>query len=352
MQNNDTKGIMSPKVLLIGTPYMGIYKDIIQGLEDLGFFVEYIPQKNYPNNPYYLHKKSSHSKKKEFQSFLLNYWKEQLDHRNCEELYFDYLLVINGLNIHPYLFEKLRNANKSIIAVNYIYDRIKGVYQIDHNFKYFDRIYSFDQSDVSYYHLNLLPIFWVPISKKTTEEMDIFAFGAYDPTRVKVFKKMKEIADKANLRGIIKLYYPKVENSINYTIGNFLRILFHRRKRPSLKDLRSDFYTFNTLSTDLFRQYINSSKVVVDTNHSYQDGLTARCMWALGAGKKIITNNQHITNYSFYSKEQVLIFNMDVSDEMIVDFIKQDCKVSHDCRSSIDEYRIDNWLKKILGLGM
>ena len=127
---------MKKRVLLVSTPYMGIYQDIINGLEGLGFEVEFISQKAFPNNPnVVLHRKVTKKRKDDFQNTLKDYWKEQLDHRDKKDLYFDYLLVINGLTIHPYLFDKLRSVNKHIITANYIYDRIKGVYQIDHNFK-------------------------------------------------------------------------------------------------------------------------------------------------------------------------------------------------------------------------
>ena len=103
------------KILLVASPYMGLYNDIQKGLEDLGFSVELILQKSFPNNPYcVLHKKPSVVRIRKFQEILLAYWKELLDSRSGEELFFDFLLVINGVSIHPYLFEKLKSVNKNI----------------------------------------------------------------------------------------------------------------------------------------------------------------------------------------------------------------------------------------------
>lgn len=328
---------------------MGIYKDIMKGLEDLGLYVEFISQKDYPNNPYIvLNRKWSSRDVCKFQNKLYKSWKSILDSRSDESLFFDYILVINGLTLHPYLFEKLKKINCRIKAYNYIYDKINGVYQIDHNFKFFDGIYTFDQSNVKDYGLKLLPIYWVPIIGKIQESLDVFAFGGDDIIRVGVFNRMKRIAEMADFHSFIKVYYPKDDNDYIYTLKRLAIYFFLHRKTPSLKRLSSDLYTNRSMSTEMFRKYVNSSNVIVDTNHPYQDGLTARFMWALGGGKKIITNNLHAKDYKFYSKEQILILDNSVSDDDIVWFIKNNRIIPEHIRTETDKYRIDNWLKTIL----
>lgn len=340
------------KILLVASPYMGLHLDIKKGLEILGFYVEVILQKSFPNNPnIVLHnKKHSTARINEFQEILLNYWKGLLDHRSEEDLFFDYLLVINGNSIHPYLFEKLKEANRSIKAFNYIYDRIKGVYQIDHNFKYFDDIYTFDRNNVKDYNLKLLPIYWVPQNEKLDEEFDVFAFGGPDQIRIDLFRRIERITDSTDLRCFVKIYHPKVTNKIVYSIRRIGKYFLQGRKSPSLKDLQSDMFTSDAMPTDLFRKYINSSKVIIDSNHPYQDGLTARFMWSLGIGKKIITNNKNVLKYDFFSKEQILVINENTSDKELLDFITNQTNIPLKIKSYVDQYRIDNWLKTIIGL--
>lgn len=339
------------KVLLVASPYMGLYNDIQRGLTDLGFSVEMIIQKSFPNNPYsILHKKPSESRINEFQKVLLDYWKGLLDDRPDDSLFFDYLLVINGLSVHPYLFERLKEVNKDIKFYNYIYDRIKGVYQIDGNFKYYDEIYTFDRGNVEEYKLKLLPIFWVPVNDKLTTVYDVFAFGGIDPIRADVFKKIKTISDKAKLCSFIKIYHSEVENPILYILRRIAKYVLQGRKSPSLKELRSELYTRESMETDLFRTYINSSRVTIDTNHPYQDGLTARFMWALGAGCKIITNNKNAKRYDFYTKEQILVLDEETEDLEILEFIRNKSKIPQYVTDIVNQYRIDNWLKTILNL--
>ncbi len=337
----------------MASPYMGLHNDIQKGLEDLGFSVELILQKSFPNNPYHvLHKKPSIVRIRKFQEILLAYWKELLDGRSGEELFFDYLLVINGISIHPYLFEKLKRINKNIQIYNYIYDRIKGVYQIDHNFKYFDKIYTFDRENVEEYNLNLLPIYWVPVTGKLDEELDVFAFGGIDPIRIDVFKRIKRLVDSTNYNCFIKVYHPKVTNSLIYNIKRIGKYVLQGRKSPSVKELRSALFTSEAMPTDVFRKYINGSNVIIDTNHPYQDGLTARFMWALGLGKKIITNNKNIVKYDFYSKEQILILDDNTTNQEILDFIDSKITIPQNISVLVNQYRIDNWIRTILNLNI
>ena len=339
------------KVLFVASPYMGLFKDIQRGLMDLGFSVEMIIQKSFPNNPYsVLHKKTSESRINEFQTVLLDYWRGLLEGRPDDSLFFDYLLVINGLSIHPYLFEKLKEVNKEIKLYNYIYDRIKGVYQIDGNFKYYDDIYTFDCGNVEEYNLKLLPIFWVPVTDKLSMVYDVFAFGGIDPIRADVFKRIKALSDKTKLCSFIKIYHSEVKDPILYSLRRIAKYVLQGRKSPSLKELRSELYTRESMDTDLFRTYINSSRVTIDTNHPYQDGLTARFMWALGAGKKIITNNKNVERYDFYTKEQILILDDTVTDQDIIEFIQSENDIPRNTSILVEKYRIDNWLKTVLNL--
>lgn len=339
------------KILLVASPYMGIYRDIQKGLEELGFYVELIIEKTFPNNPYkILYRKPSAKQISKFQKVLLNYWKKILDNRSSDDLFFDYLLVINGLTIHLYLFDRLKEVNKNIKACNYIYDRIKGVYQIDHNFKFYNRIFTFDRENVREYGLTLLPIYWIPEKEKLENHYDVFAFGAADQIRIPIFKRIKKISDDAKLNSFIKVYHLKVNNVVLYSIKRVVKYVFQKRKSPSLRELRTDFYTSESMPTELFRKYINSSTVIIDTNHPYQDGLTARFMWALGIGNKIITNNLNISKYNFYSKEQILILDNNTSDEEILSFIKSSSQIPQDVISRVERYRIDNWLKTILDI--
>lgn len=329
---------------------MDIYTDIKKGLEDLGFYVLVAKQKRIKDNPYIILNKSRNDLKiKKFELFLMQYWNDYFSSLDKNELFFDYIIVIDGLTFHPCILDILKRHNPQIMAINYLYDRVKGVYQIDFNFKFFDRIYSFDRNDVKEYGLILLPIYWIP-TKEILVQRDIFAFGSYDILRKNAFIRIKHIADKAHISYFVKMYYPEIKNKLLYNIKGLVRKFLMRKSFVSLKELDTDLFTSVTMTPNEFRDKIGSSRVVLDTNHPYQDGLTARFMWALGEGKKIITNNYHVSSYDFYTNDQILILNAEVTDGEILDFITSDYEMPKRTRELIDHYRIDNWLKTLLSI--
>ena len=335
---------MKKRVLLVSPEYMGLYKDILLGIEASGFETTFIAQEYIPNNPYnIIYGGANKGDINSFQIVLKDYWQKKLEDLGLTKEWFDVLLVIDGLTFHPVLIETLRRVNPHLYAVNYLYDRVKGVYQIDHNFKYFDKVFSFDMSDTSEYHLAFLPIYWVPCNS-SQKKSAIFGFGAYDYSRRIIFERLIEIATIIDYDYYIKLYHPPINNKFTYALRRCAKKLLKGKENISLRDLRSDLFTNQSMSTDEFRQWISGSKVVIDTNHPYQDGLTARFMWALGANKKVITNNKSVKNYRFYSKEQVFVIDHYTTNQQIIDFITKEYSVPSQIQQEIERFRIDNWL--------
>lgn len=108
--------------------------------------------------------------------------------------------------------------------------------------------------------------------------------------------------------------------------------------------------TYASVSPMEFRNLIACSDVVVDTNAAHQDGLTARFMWALGAGKKIITTNVSVKKYDFYNPNQILVLDdLDYLDsKLILDFIKQKFIFGEEQKKRVLPYELSNWLKTLL----
>ena len=93
------------------------------------------------------------------------------------------------------------------------------------------------------------------------------------------------------------------------------------------------------------------SEVVIDTAPDNQDGLTARFMWALGAKRKIITTNEHVLKYPFYSPQQILVVDADDIEKNrhdVISFMESPLQIPSDKLVEIDKYRIDNWLGELL----
>lgn len=326
---------------------MDIYKDIILYLEKANYEVVWVEDSQIKYNPYNLSSKGVKTKTREqYDAEVKEFWKNELRRDECR-LPFDYMLAIDGMMASEYLFKHLRAKNPQIKVVLYLYDRIKGNYELDVFFKYYDKVFTFDRLDADTYHINLLPIYWVPASIADQEVYDIFGLASYSPgLRFDIYSKVKFIAESNGLKGYIKLWHAPIGNRFIYTL-KFLIKKVMGLQILSPADLDNDIFTNKSLNPTEFRKIILQSKVILDTQNPNQDGLTARCMWALGSGKKVITTNSAVKEYGFYTPEQFYVIENNAF-EGIMDFINKPLAIGDDIKNIIENYRIDNWLKTLL----
>lgn len=329
-------------VLLVAPSYMDIYKDILVCLENDGHSVTFIPDQKFKHNPFNHFVQELKYPKGYFLKKLDQYWDSLFD-TDYKTAVFDRVIVVDGLSISSRFFEILRFRNSKVKIVNYIYDKIENCYDFSHNFKFYDRVFSFDRADVEKYGLELLPIFWVPNSEVYSNKYKFFGMGAFESNRHAMYKEFDKLSRECGWNSYIKIYHSKVNNPLVYKIKQFIKRLERKDVLP-LTELKTDLFTDQTISSDDFRRIIGESEIILDTNRPIQDGLTARFMWALGCGKKIITNNKSVKKYSFYSPEQIFVYG---EDSDISSFVNTPLSVSAQQRQIVDSYKIDNWISTL-----
>ena len=334
------------KVLLLAASFMGLYEDIRGALIAMGFAVTWIEDCQIEGNPY--NKRSINRKTKtveEYNKDVDSFWSLQFE-RSQDFPLFDYYLAIDGLMVSPGFFDMLERYNPRIKKILYLYDRVDGNYELDVFFKNYDVIYTFEKSDSQKYSISHLPLYWLQDTNNTKENYDIFGMASYKAgERFEIYTKVRNIAIHFGLKVNIHLWYAPVKNRILYIIVYLIKKILHK-KMLSLSELKDEIFTDRTMTPAVFRHNIFLSKVVLDTSNDFQDGLTARFMWAIGAGKRIITNNRSVCNYTFYTPEQILI--LDNNYDEIVDFINKPFEMREDIKKMLLPYRIDNWLKTML----
>lgn len=336
------------KVFLVAPKHMNLYQDIVNELQRQKYEVEFLAIKVFDHDPFFVFTENNTKyDKNAFLKRLEKYWIDLYDSGsysfNC-----DFLIVINGSAVHPVLFSLLKKNNPNVKFVNYLFDSTQNTYRFDRNFQYYDKIFTFDQSDAKAFHLELLPIYWTPIEKKQNIDVRIFGFGVYNKERFRVFSKLKQDAIKFHFSHFIKVYLPKEKWEFKVWLRLLYTAVFRVSEAITYKEYYSGMLTHKSMEPELFRQYIINSDVIIDTSLPGQDGLTARFMWALGAGKRIITNNKSVKDYPFYSKEQFYIVGVD-SDELLYPFMMRDTfEMSDSAREIVTKWRIDNWINTLL----
>lgn len=338
------------QVLFVGPVYMDIYKDVIDGFKMLDCDVDFIKERQRNNDPqsarYEFYRLHIGIERKKAQ-----YWKDILNSPAYDKKY-DILFVIDGQGLHPVLFEMLKKRNPDIKCVNYLFDTTYGVYHFENFFHFYDKVYTFDRAESERYGINLLPIYWVPptTDDASTETYDMFGFGAYNATRYDVFTQLNSYCQKKQMKAFVKLYEKMVSNERLYQLKCVVRKMMGLPAHLPLSHYHSNIITHTTISPKDFRKYIVNSRITIDTHPGHQDGLTARFMWALGAGKKIITTNVSVSKYDFYTPLQIFILTDETNIENNSDFdhfVVSDMELPVAIRQEIDNYRIDNWLRTI-----
>lgn len=339
------------KALLISPNVGGFYQDIIDELQRRGYETDYIWDACDDDDPDYLHSPHYGEGQKQKDKVLdkaKKYWENLLSLEEYNKDY-DLLFVVDGKKLHPYLFQTLRSRKKGLKAINYLYDTTRGNYHFNVNSSFFDRVVTYDFEDSMTYGWDFIPIPWVSMPSSEHKKYVFYAMGSFVQSRFELYKLIDTISQSQGYDSFVKLYTKKINY---YPIKYLLNILTKRRHLLSPSEYYSHFVTHNFIPKKIFQQAMLASDVIVDSINPNQDGLTARCTWALGAGKKIITNNASIRSYDFYTPEQILVVeDNDHTEEMkqtIIKFAMSSYTMPDNIREKVEAFRIDNWMSYML----
>ena len=339
------------KILLVAPTWVNLHKDILEGLKEMGYYVEFIPEYSFKGDPLRIKAKGVVMKTEVAELTKSTYWSKQLEKTVTV---FDYLLVIDGQGVNQFLFFELKKRNPNIYCINYLYDTTYSMYHFDENFHFYQKIFTFDKKDAAQFQLILLPIYWLNNQNSVAEGLkyDVFGLGAYSDNRYRLFQQVKTIAEEMEKKSYIRLYAPPVRNLLMQKVKNAIKFIIGRHDYIPLKLYKSKLITTDLISTEDFRCYVQMSDVILDTKVLNQSGLTARFMWALGAGKKIITTNDAIKTYEFYDPGQILVVEDHVFTESdkkrVSSFINSTYTMTKEQKKILEPYRLDNWLRTIL----
>ncbi|WP_136156365.1 lipopolysaccharide biosynthesis protein [Brenneria roseae] len=165
--------------------------------------------------------------------------------------------------------------------------------------KVFDSAYSFDKKDCQQTELNYLNQFFP------------FGFKEID----KITENVKCTPKSCFFLGKDKERIDIIENLATILKKHSCVISFYVvRDRTSLKN--SEYYIDKNLSYEENIENALHSEILIEINREGQSGLTLRALEAIFFNKKLITNNQDIVQYDFYSPEQIFILGKDSFDDI------------------------------------
>lgn len=325
------------KLLLIMPRFFNYQEIICDELTNMGYDVDFFDDR--PSSNAWV-KAIIRIKKEIIRGYINNYFKKIM--KTIENKRYDIVFLISGqsLSFSERMIERIKESQKQASFVLYQWDSQRNFPYIKKFHKYFDKIYSFDRTDVRCTNnLKFLPLFYskdyaeIGKKKKNEYKYDFCFVGTAHPKKYKFIKKISEQ---------LLFIYPK--QFIYYFLPSV--IVFYYRKIHD-KEFRyakkGEFHYQPLRGLDICSVYENS-RCVLDSAQDGQVGLTIRVMEALGAKKKLISTNKDIKNYDFYCPENIYIYDGDIDLDNI--FFHSDYKAISD--DIYDKYSLRSWLSEVL----
>jgi len=238
----------------------------------------------------------------------------------------DSILVINPELIEYKFHMQLRKFTNNYMA--YLYDSISIKPIPDLLEGVFDKIFSFDDEDVKKYRFEKSTNYnYITDVINDKVEYDATYIGSFDSR-------------------IINL--PRVNQLLKNNNRKFNCIVVGKRKdiEKARKDDKYSFIKFISTSLsqkDLISIY-SKSTIIVDLVRGAQTGLSFRFFEAIGLNKKVITNNKSVSNYDFYSENNIAILQSEIKSDFF------DSDYSGLDNNIFEKYHISNWVRRVFSI--
>ena len=313
--------------------FMNYYKFIISALDEMGFEVKYL--KIYQGEGTYcekfFHKKNNN---------IERYYNEKL--LELEDSNFDYVLVFRGEDVPNGFFEKLFKKNKSSLNVLYLWDSLENDNQTFRRLDLFDKVFTFDPYDAKKYDLKFRPLFYVKnYEVQRTDVVNKPAFMFVGTDHNDRFNILEDISAWCVANGYPFFFYLLANEGK-------LRFFLNRIRKNNYKKSSNIIYSWKILSSREIQQKLDDYGVVIDIERPKQNGLTIRTIETIASGKKLLTTNTDIRNYSFYDPNRIMILDRE-APKVNEDFLLADSVFDYDGFST--QYSLISFLKEVLGLG-
>lgn len=329
---------MKDNLLFIAPVFFGYYQDIINGLQQLGYEVDYIcdaPSKTS------LSKALGRIDKRFIRIPMWHYFNNVVLPKIKNREY-QVVFVLAGMtfSFSSDMLEVIKQYQKKAYFVMYQWDSEKNLPFVTTIQRFFDKVYTFDRYDSNQStQYTFLPLFYVEDYRKVGQCSkenccyDCSYIGTAHPQKYKCINDMSRSLSEVMPNQFIYHYMP-----------SRLKYFYHKLVSPEYRGVRfSDFQT-QKATREFIINIFKKSKCILDSPQCGQSGLTIRTIEALGAKRKLITTNADIIHYDFYCENNILIY--DDSFDVRSAFFSTDYK---DLPEEIySKYSLNNWLKSIL----
>lgn len=344
--NENYKPLQGKKILFLGPKFYELTEQVVSEFKKLGADVKYIEDKINSHHPNFYNK--SFNKIRNLLYYLcpnkINISKEII------QTNWDIFFCINGWSISDKLIKSLFKYKKPF-SILYLWDSL-NYFNFGNNFKYFDKIYTFDPVDANTNNLNYLPLFWVNQNDNRSDEIiyDISFIGTYHTDRYKIIKEIESQCNENN----IKYYFKLVLKPQNLVIQKFkyLYYLFQKNEKANqFKEeykfitgkLKDNLITKTSFPAAEIAKITSKSKCVLDIVLENQQGYSNRCINSLALNKNVITTIKNINKDSSYNFSNLYYLDRN-NPKLNLNIFNDISKDNNEDNKLLNKLKLDNWL--------
>lgn len=248
----------------------------------------------------------------------------------------DIIFVIKGESLDSCAMENLHKKYPTAYFVMYQWDSSKTSSNAVELAQYFDDVLTFDIEDSKSYGWTYRPLFYIEESTKEyhTRKFDFSIIGVIHTARIKVLHNLRRICDSNGYSIFSHLFC---------TLLGYYKCKYITKDPAFVLAEKQDVSHKELALRETYKIY-SDSKIVVDYSHTDQSGYTMRTIECLGNRCKMITNNEHIKEADFYTKNNIYIYSdtdFTVPIEFIVSpYVELEPKI-------VEKYSLDKWIEDV-----
>ena len=255
---------------------------------------------------------------------------------------YDFIFVVKGEGLTAKGLSQLRQAYPQAKQILYLWDSLENIPEGVEKNSLYDRVLTFDPKDAKQYGLHFRPLFYHNgfSGKEETNafDYDIAFIGTAHSARPRIVKALRTQCEEKGRKMFSFLFSP-----------HYLVYLFNKLTNCEYRNVKwSDLQT-KPLPAQTVREIYNTSRCVLDIEHSKQRGLTMRTIEMLGMGKKVITTNALIAEYDFYNPQNFFIIDR---ENPVLDVSFFDTPYVPLPEQTQNKYSLDFFLKEIFEFGV
>jgi hypothetical protein len=317
----------SPKVkriVCIAPVFFDYHRTIAVALEAKGWTVDLFPEKpaSYLLKPLKMlsRKRASRLQETHLRKIL----------QATKEKSYDQLFVIRGEILTPAFIAAFKAQHPHCRSAMYQWDSMRNnpyTELIDS----FDKVYTFDSQDArNDSRIHYLPLFYgreyETLRKRRDTKIDCTFIGTYTPERRALLAKIRQQLVQQGLSHELFLYCQPL---------TYLKAWLQGKKLSGV--------SIRPLKRQQVLERLGNARCVLDMPHPQQSGLTMRTFEALGAHRKLVTTNTHITGEPFFTAETIQV----LCSDGIIDPVFLRTATDH-FPEVLQNYSLANWLDQII----